>query len=65
MAETHESKDIHEKSLDHLTRSYNNGYEIAEFYKWHIINCVEDGQLRSIDEIHEEIYQTVKEKLLK
>jgi len=58
-------KDIHEESLEHLTQSYNNGYEIAKFYKWDIISCIEDGKLRSIDEIHEEIYQTVKQKLIR
>lgn len=58
-------KDIHERSLEYLTQSYNNGYEIAKLYKWHIISCVEDGKLRSIDEIHEEIYQTVRQKLVK
>lgn len=62
---TDKDKDIHEKSLEHLTKSYNNGYEIAELYKWHIVSCVEDGKLRSIDEIHEEIYQTVKQKLIR
>lgn len=58
-------KDIHERSLEHLTKSYNNGYEIAELYKWDIVSCVEDGKLRSIEEIHEEIYQTVKQKLIR
>ncbi|HHW71332.1 MAG TPA: thymidylate kinase [Clostridiales bacterium] len=60
-----DAKDIHEKSLEHLTSSYNNGYEIAEFYKWHIIKCVENGKLRSIDEIHNEIYEAVRKKLIK
>ncbi|NMA94823.1 MAG: thymidylate kinase [Clostridiales bacterium] len=58
-------KDIHEKSLKHLTNSYNNGYDIANMYNWHIIDCVKNGELRTIDDIHEEIYLTVRQNLIK
>jgi dTMP kinase len=32
----------------------------AEFYGWKVIHCVKDGQMRSIEDIHEEIYSLVK-----
>ncbi|MCX7771916.1 MAG: deoxynucleoside kinase, partial [Clostridia bacterium] len=33
-------KDIHEKSLDHLTESYENACSIAETYHWNRVRCV-------------------------
>jgi len=56
-------KDIHEKNQDYLTESYNNSLYIAKKYNWTMIDCVENGVLRSIDEIHESIYRAVKEIL--
>lgn len=56
-------KDIHESDIDYLTKSYNNSLYIAEKFKWDKIDCVEDDNLRSIDDIHEEIYRLVKDKI--
>ena len=52
-------KDIHESDLDYLEKSYNNSLYIADKYDWKKINCVENQSLRSIDSIHEEIYNLV------
>ena len=49
-------KDIHEKDFDYLRASYNNSREIAEKYNWIRIECVENGQIKSIEQVHEEIY---------
>lgn len=56
-------KDIHEKDYDHLLKSYNNACWVADKYNWHKINCVKNGDLKSIQEIHEEIYKIVKRNL--
>lgn len=56
-------KDIHESDIDYLTKSYNNSLYIADKFKWDKIDCVEDDTLRSIDDIHEEIYRLVKDKI--
>lgn len=56
-----EKKDIHESDLEYLRKSYYNALEIAKEKNWLIINCVKDGKMRSIDEIHNEIYEKVKE----
>jgi dTMP kinase len=56
-------KDIHESNIDYLTKSYNNSLYIADKFNWEKINCVKENELRSIDSIHEEIYNIVKEKL--
>lgn len=50
-------KDIHEKSKDHLMRAYNNALELVEKYHWQAVHCVDQETLRTIDAIHDEIYQ--------
>ena len=52
-------KDIHESDLIYLEKSYENSLYIADKYNWNKIKCVEDDKLRSIDSIHEEIYNLV------
>ena len=58
-----EKKDIHEKDTSYLKKSYDNACEIAKKYNWQEIRCVEDGRLKTIDEIGEEIILLVKEIL--
>ena len=58
-----DKKDIHESDVDYLTKSYNNSLYIADKYNWKKINCVENEVLRSIEDIHEEIYKIVKETI--
>ena len=53
-------KDIHEKDTGYLERAYNNAMHIASLCGWQIISCSEGDRIRSIEEIHEEIYQIVK-----
>lgn len=56
-------KDIHEKDtsyLHHCHRAYN---EVAEKYGWVKISCVQQGNLRTVQDIHEDVYQAVKEIL--
>lgn len=56
-------KDIHEKDtsyLHHCHRAYN---EVAEKYGWVKISCAKQGNLRTVQDIHEDVYQAVKEIL--
>ena len=58
---THESKkDIHERDKDHLKDAYNAACDVAKKYNWYEIKCVKDGEIRSIEDIHEEIYNEIK-----
>jgi dTMP kinase len=58
---TGEQKDIHEEDTSYMTKSYNNGLSTAKQLGWTIIHCVdENNNLKSIEEIHEEIYNHVK-----
>ncbi len=56
-ADTHTSADIHEKDLAYLATCRRTGRAAAQFYGWHVVSCVRDGAMRSIEDIHEEIYR--------
>lgn len=58
------AKDIHERNSDYLLKSYNNACEIAEKFEWKTISCVSNGEIRSIDNINDEMYQILEENLL-
>ena len=55
-----EKKDIHESNVEYLIKSYNNALYIADKYNWEKVNCVENENLRTVDEIHEDVYTKVK-----
>ena len=52
--------DIHEKDLGYLATCRAMGRAAAEYYGWTVIHCVKDGAMRSIEDIHAEIYSHVK-----
>lgn len=58
-------KDIHERNSEYLRSSYENALYVAEKYRWEKISCVEQDSLRSIEEIHEEIYNIVVRQIKK
>ena len=58
-AATNTSADIHEQDLDYLATCRRTGKAAAEFYGWTVIDCVRDGSMGSIADIHEEIYRHV------
>ncbi|QNM16251.1 thymidylate kinase [Fusobacterium hominis] len=55
-------KDIHEKNKEYLKKSYDNACEIAKKYNWQEIKCV-NKELKSIEDIGEEIYNLVSSLL--
>ena len=58
-----EQKDIHESDINHLRDSYNAACEVAKEYNWCEIQCVKNGKIRTIEDIHNEIYIKLKEDL--
>lgn len=58
-----QQKDIHESNQRYLIDSYNNALYVANKYKWTRIGCVEDERIRTIEEIHNNIYTEVKKYL--
>ena len=55
-----EEKDIHESDKSYLRKTYNNSLYIADKYNWKRVECVENEQLRTIEDISNEIYGIVK-----
>ena len=62
-ADTNTTADIHEKDMAYLATCRSTGRMAAQFYNWTVIDCVKDGQMRSIEDIHEEIYAHVRKCL--
>ena len=58
--ETNTHADIHEQNTSYLATCRETGRTAAKYYGWRIIECVKDGQMRSIEDIHEEIYRLVR-----
>ena len=58
-AMTNTNADIHEKDMAYLATCRETGRAAAEHYGWTMIRCVKDGQMRTIEDIHQEIYRHV------
>ena len=57
---THQSqKDIHERDKKHLLDSYNAACSLVNTYDWYEVKCVNNGEIRHIDDIHEEIFNEI------
>ncbi|MGM9628747.1 MAG: dTMP kinase [Faecousia sp.] len=57
--DTHTHADIHEQDTAYLATCRRAGRAAAEYYGWTVVSCVKDGVMRSIEDIHEEIYRHV------
>ncbi len=61
---THDTKkDIHERDKSHLIDAYGAACEVAKQYHWYEVQCTKQGNIRTIEDIHEEIYQEIKKHL--
>jgi len=58
-----EEADQHEISEEHLKHAEQAYLELAKLYKWQTIKCVKDNKIRSIDDIHAEIYNILEKEL--
>lgn len=56
-------KDIHERDKSHLQDSYKAACWVAQKYRWYEVHCIKENNLRTIENIHEEIYKEVKRVL--
>lgn len=61
--DTNTQADIHEKDMQYLATCRKTGKTAAAYYNWTVIQCVRDGAMRSIEDIHAEIYDAVKKCL--
>lgn len=58
-SETNTHADIHEQDMQYLATCRRMGRAAAEHYGWTVIRCVRDEAMRSMEDIHEEIYRHV------
>lgn len=58
-AATGSHADIHEQDMTYLATCREMGRAAASYYGWTMISCVKDGKMRTIENIHEEIYRHV------
>ena len=55
--------DIHEKDAAYLAACLATGARAAEHYGWRRVDFKKDGQIRELDEKHEEIFAAVRSAL--
>ena len=53
------SLDEHEKSPEHLKNSETAYVELSELYNWHHINCIKNKEIRTIEDINEELMKEI------
>ena len=61
--EGQEKRDIHERDREYLARCQNAAAYCAEKLDWRVVECCRDGEMRSIEEIHQEILPLAEEAL--
>ena len=61
---THEAKkDIHESSKEHLQSAYNEACKLEKKYNWYEIKCVKEDEIRTVEDINDEIYKVITDKI--
>lgn len=53
-------KDLHEADINHLKQAAEAYLYVAKKYNWLVINCAPNNKLKTIEEIHEEIWDKLK-----
>ena len=52
--------DIHEANIEFMKKVYENGMFLADYLSWDMVPCNDGDSLRSIEDIHEEVYRRVR-----
>lgn len=56
------SLDEHEKDAKHLQLAETTYLELSDLYNWSKVSCVKDDEIRSIEEIGEDVYNIIMNK---
>jgi dTMP kinase len=56
-------KDIHERNIKYLKKTYDIAIEAARKYQWNVVNCIKDDFVKPIEEINREILEIIEKKL--
>ena len=55
--------DLHERDLKFMREVYDNAMFVANYLNWDMIKCNNGNEMRSREEIHDEIYQLVRKRV--
>ena len=53
------TNDIHESDLEFMKKVYESAMFVADYLGWSAVQCNNGNQMKSIDEIHEDVYRLV------
>lgn len=56
------SNDIHEKDKEFMKMVYQNAMYIADYLSWDKVICDKENNMKTIEEIHEDVYRLIKRK---
>ena len=52
--------DIHERDLEFMKNVSDTSISIADKFNWSYVECMENNQMKSVQDIHENVYKLVK-----
>ena len=55
--------DIHESDLEFMKNVSDTSISIANKFDWSYIECIKNNEMRSIQDIHEDVYNLVKKRI--
>ena len=53
------SNDIHESDKEFMKKVYENALFIADYLSWDKVECSKNDEMKSKEEIHDEIYKII------
>ena len=54
--------DIHERDFEFMKRVYESAMFVADYLSWDMVKCNNGNKMRSIDDIHKDVYKLVKKR---
>ncbi len=54
--------DIHERDIEYMKKVYNSALFVADYLSWDRVECNDGDKMRSIEDIHEDVYKLVKKR---
>lgn len=63
MSKREGGEDIHEKDKAYLATCYDSACSLSERYGWMRISCTDGGRIKTIEEVHNEIFDKINEIL--
>ena len=55
--------DVHESNLDYMKKVYDNAMFVADYLNWEMVKCNDNDKMKSIEEIHEDVYKRVRKMI--